>query len=290
MSVLRRIALFLITNMLVIFVISIVMSFLGFDATTYSGLLVLCAIFGMAGSFISLLLSKQIAKWSYQIKIIDPASAHGKDAYVYDVIDKMSASLGIVTPQVGIYQSREVNAFATGAYRDSSLIAFSSQIIESLNDDELAAVAGHELSHIKNGDMVTMTLLVGIANTFVMFFARIIASAMSFSGGDNRRRDGFGTFGYWMLVRLMENVLMLLAYIPICAFSRKREFHADRGAAELINPVAMIGALEKIERFYFPQQKKDSFALAKIENRHRVSLYATHPSIADRISYLRSLP
>ncbi|HNX36879.1 MAG TPA: protease HtpX [Candidatus Cloacimonadota bacterium] len=282
----KRLGLFLLTNFLVVMTLTIIMSILGIRIADYSGLLVLCAVFGFAGSLISLLLSKTIAKWSYKIQLIDRSNATGRYLNLFEAIEQMAAHLGIKTPQVGIYPSADINAFATGATANGALIAFSSAIIERLDDPELAAVAGHELSHVTNGDMVTMTLLTGVANTFVMFFARIIASMIS-----NRDNEGggLGYMGYFLIVMVLENILMLLAYIPISAFSRWREFGADGGAAQLTGPMPMITALQKIDRNYRPETKKDSFAMAKISSRNRVSLFATHPSIEARIERLQKL-
>ncbi|MDD2332463.1 MAG: protease HtpX [Candidatus Cloacimonetes bacterium] len=284
----RRIGLFLLTNLLVVIVISIILSFLGLDAASYTGLLVICSVFGMLGAFISLSMSKWIAKRSYRIQVIDPNQATGKELKLYNAIYQMASYHKISCPEVGIYQSNEVNAFATGASKNNSIIAFSSRLVDNLNDEEIEAVAAHELSHIVNGDMLTMTLLTGVANTFVMFFARVLAFAIDNAMRQNRR-GGLGYLGYWMMIILLENVLMLLAYIPICYFSRQREYRADAGAASLTAPGAMITALQKIDSLYFPQQKKDSFALAKISNRHRASLYATHPSIPQRVEKLKTI-
>lgn len=281
----KRIGLFLLTNLLVIITISIILQLTGINIAQNSGLLVFCAIFGFGGAFISLLLSKTIAKWSYKIQLIDRSNATGRYLTLYENIEKMSAHLGIKTPQVGIYPSPEVNAFATGASANKALIAFSSAIVDRLEDDELAAVAGHELSHVTNGDMVTMTLLTGVANTFVMFFARIVAGLISGSR-DNR---GLGNMGYYFIVIILENVMMMLAYIPISAFSRWREYGADEGAARMVTASPMIDALIKIDRNYQPTDKKDSFAMAKIEGRKRVSLFSTHPSIEARVERLKKL-
>jgi heat shock protein HtpX len=261
---------------------------IGIDTQSYYGLLILCTIFGVTGSFISLWISKFIAKKAYGIKLIDPLKASPKELYLYDSIEKMANSMGLGTPEVGVYQAKEVNAFATGASQNNSLVAFSSALLDTLNEDEIAAVAAHEMSHIKNGDMVTMTLLVGVANTFVMFFARVLAFAIDAASRDNRR-GGLGFMGRWILIILFENVLMLLAYIPISYYSRWREYRADFGAANTTSPRDMINALDKIERFYTQDQKKDTFAMAKINNHRRVSLYATHPSIEDRIKKLQEL-
>jgi heat shock protein HtpX len=287
MSGLKRVGLFLLTNFLVIMTLSVIISLLGIRLQNYTGLLVLCAVFGFAGSLISLLLSKTIVKASYKIQIINPQNASGRVLDLYKAIHQMSQQLGFRTPEVGIYPSAEVNAFATGASANKALVAFSQGIVDRLDDDELAAVAGHELSHIGNGDMITMTLLTGVANTFVMFFARVLASVIANSGRDNRG-GGLGYFGYYIIVVLLENVMMLLAYIPISAFSRWREYGADAGAADLVGAGSMINALAKIDRNYVKSTKKDSFAMAKIENRHLVSLWSTHPSIEARIKRLQA--
>lgn len=288
MTFIKRMSIFLITNFLVMAAISVIVSLLGFRMDGLWGLLILCAMFGMGGSFISLILSKSMAKWSYKVQVIKPGVAHPKAAFLLAAINNMAEQQGITPPEVGIYNSPDANAFATGASQNSALIAFSTGIIDKLNEDELAAVAGHELSHITNGDMVTMTLLMGIVNTFVMFFARIIAYAINSSLRDNRG-GGLGYFGYIMVVSLLQNALMLLAYIPISSYSRFREFRADAGAARLIGAIPMIEALKKISMAYHPEKRSDSYALAKINNRRKVSLFSTHPSMEARIERLQAL-
>jgi len=288
MNFLKRLGIFLLTNFLVMMVITIVVQLLGLKMEGMQGLLVFCALFGMGGSLISLLLSKSMAKWTYKIQILQPGVSHPKAAALLSAIASMAKERGIPTPEVGIYNSADANAFATGSSASSALIAFSSGLVDRLREDELAAVAGHELTHITNGDMVTMTLLMGVANTFVMFFARILAFALdSALRGD--RRGGLGYFGYVLVVTLLQNVLMLLAYIPISAFSRWREFRADAGAAGLAGAGAMISALREISAAYQPEKRSDSFALAKINNNRRVSLFATHPSIEARILRLQAM-
>jgi len=200
----------------------------------------------------------------------------------------MAAERNLKTPEIGIYNSKDANAFATGASQNSALIAFSSTLIDRLSEDELAAVAGHEMSHISNGDMVTMTLLMGVVNTFVMFFARILTVII-----DNALRDdrggGLGYFGYMLVIMVLQNILMLLANIPIAAYSRWREFKADAGSANLVGAAPMIEALKKIAVAYVPEKRTDSYALAKINNRKRMSLFATHPPIEVRIQRLQEL-
>ncbi|MDD4308768.1 MAG: protease HtpX [Candidatus Cloacimonetes bacterium] len=288
MIFLKRIGIFLLTNLLVMTAISIIVNLIGLPMDGMWGLLILCSLFGMGGSLISLLISKSMAKWSYKVKLIQPGNSGTREATLYNSIDAMARERGIRTPEVGIYQSRDANAFATGASQNSALIAFSSGIIDHLNDDELAAVAGHELSHITSGDMVTMTLLMGVVNTFVMFFARVIAFFIDNALRDNRG-GGLGFFGYIMVVTLLQNGLMLLAYIPISAYSRFREFRADAGAANLTGAVPMIEALKKINLAYAPDKRTDSYAMAKINNRRRVSLFSTHPSVEARINKLQEM-
>lgn len=289
MNGLKRIAYFLMLNALVVMMLSIILSFVQLPKEQTVSLLIICALFGFLGSFISLLLSKVSAKMIYKIQIINPSKASGKAAFLYDTIEKMAASKGIKTPEVGIYPAKDVNAFATGASKNKSLVAFSSGMLDILSEDEIAAVAGHELTHITEGDMVSMTLVMGLVNTFVMFVARIVATGIDIAMRGDRERGGLGYFGYYMVVMLLQNVLMLLAMIPVSYYSRQREFKADGGAANITSPHQMISALEKIDRYYFPEKKQDSFALAKINSKNRATLFATHPSISARIERLRNM-
>jgi len=288
MAFLKRIGIFLITNLLVMLVLGFVVSILGLKFQETWGLLIICAIFGMGGSVISLFLSKPLVKASYKVQIVKPGVTHPKIAYLVSAVEAMAAERNLKTPEIGIYNSKDANAFATGASQNSALIAFSSALIDRLSEDELAAVAGHEMSHISNGDMVTMTLLMGVVNTFVMFFARILTVII-----DNALRDdrggGLGYFGYMLVIMVLQNILMLLANIPIAAYSRWREFKADAGSANLVGAAPMIEALKKIAVAYVPEKRTDSYALAKINNRKRMSLFATHPPIEVRIQRLQEL-
>lgn len=288
MAFLKRIGIFLITNLLVMLVLGFVVSILGLKFQETWGLLIICAIFGMGGSVISLFLSKPLVKASYKVQIVKPGVTHPKIAYLVSAVEAMAAERNLKTPEIGIYNSKDANAFATGASQNSALIAFSSALIDRLSEDELAAVAGHEMSHISNGDMVTMTLLMGVVNTFVMFFARILTVII-----DNALRDdrggGLGYFGYMLVIMVLQNILMLLANIPIAAYSRWREFKADAGSANLVGAAPMIEALKKIAVGYVPEKRTDSYALAKINNRKRISLFATHPPIEVRIQRLQEL-
>ena len=288
MNFLKRIGIFLLTNFLVMMVLGIVAGLLGLKMEDLWGLLIICAIFGVGGSVISLFLSKPMAKASYKIQIVKPGVAHPKVAYLFSAVEKMAEERNIRLPEIGIYNSRDANAFATGASQNNALVAFSSTLIDRLSEEELSAVAGHEMTHITNGDMVTMTLLMGVVNTFVMFFARVLTVII-----DNALRDdrggGLGFFGYMLVIMVLQNILMLLANIPIAAYSRWREFNADAGAAKLVGAAPMIEALKKIAVAYVPEKRSDSYILAKINNQKRISLFATHPPIEVRIQHLQEL-
>jgi len=285
----KRIGFYFMLNALVLTMISFVLAILGIRMQQASGLLIMCAVFGFAGSLISLYTSKFAAKRAYKVQLIDGSSSDPQIRFLYDTVAALARERGLSTPEVGIYPSRDVNAFATGASRNKSLMAFSSGMLQTLSNDEIAAVAGHEMTHISEGDMVSMTLVMGLVNTFVMFLARIVATVLDSAMRGDRGRGGLGYMGYYLVVILLQNVLMVLAMIPVSYYSRYREYRADRGAAELNGASNMIAALQKIDRYYAPENRQDSFALAKINNKKRISLFATHPSVEDRIERLRNL-
>jgi heat shock protein HtpX len=289
MNGLKRIAFFLLLNALVVMMLSVILSLIKLPSDQVYSLLIICVLFGFSGSFISLLISKKVAKVGYKIQLIDPQTASGKALMIYETIRGMAEYQRIKMPEVGIYPSKDVNAFATGASRNSSLIAFSSAMLDTLSEEEIAAVAGHELTHIIQGDMVSMTLIMGLVNTFVMFLARIVAFALDAAMRDSRGRGGLGYFGYYMVVILLQNVLLLLAMIPTSYYSRYREYRADKGAAELTNPAQMSHALEKVNPCYYPDPQGQSFAMAKINNRKTTSIFATHPPMANRIAKLKEM-
>lgn len=289
MQGLKRIGFYIMLNALVLIMINFVLALLGIKMEQASGLLIMCAVFGFAGSLISLLISKFAAKKAYKIQLIDANTADPLARFIYQTVDAMAQERGLNTPEVGIYPAKDVNAFATGSSRNKSLVAFSSGMLQMLSEEEIAAVAGHEMTHISEGDMVSMTLVMGLVNTFVMFLARIVAALIDSAMRGDRGRGGLGYFGYYMVVMLLQNVLMILAMIPVSYYSRYREYRADRGAAQLTGAGSMIAALQKIDRYYAPEQKMDSYALAKINNQKKISLFATHPPIAERIEKLRNL-
>ncbi len=292
-AIIKRWGLFLTVNALVLAVLGVIMQLVGVQTQDWIGLLVYCAVFGFAGAVISLFSSKALAKSSYRIQPLTRETASGKALYLFDTIEKMAAHKGISMPEFGIYQSPDNNAFATGASKNKSLIAFSSGIMDNLNEDELSAVAGHEMTHITEGDMVTTTLLMGTVNTFVLFLANIIAAILS---GRRGSRDEGGNSGGLMnsagqsaIAMIIQSVLMVLANIALCAHSRAREFVADEGSARITSPGHMITALEKISAGHVHTTRKDAFALAKINSGQLLSLFATHPPIEKRIERLRRM-
>ncbi len=285
----RRVLLFLATNLLVVLTVSLILGvllpFLGIQVgASVWGLAVFCGVFGMVGAFISLAISRWTAKRAYSIQLVEAGHP------VHEMVERLARDAGLpATPEVGIYRSPEPNAFATGPRKDKTLVAFSTGLLDSMDRAELEAVAGHEISHISNGDMVTMALLMGVANALVMFLARLAAYAIdNFLRSDNRG-GGLGFFGYIMVVMLLESVFMFFAFIPVAWFSRQREFRADHGSAGLTSPGAMARALQRLEesRAFRMPRESNTMALAKIHSHKRVSLWSTHPSTEERVMRLQ---
>lgn len=285
----KRIFLFLITNLFVVLTIGIILALLDIPYKSAIGLMIISFIWGMGGAFISLLMSRWLAKRAYGIRVIDPLNSTGYERRLYEMVRRLCEKEQISVPEVGIYESPEPNAFATGATKKSSIIAFSTGLLNMMDDRQVEAVAGHEITHISNGDMVTLTLLTGVANAFVIFLARIIASAIDQALRGDDGRGGLGFLAYYGVVSILEFVLMLLAYIPIAAFSRYREYSADAGSAKLTNPNSMISALATLGSYSGELDKKNSFTIAKIESKRHISIFATHPPIEKRIERLKTI-
>jgi heat shock protein HtpX len=291
---LKRFGLFLLTNLLVMVTISVILNFVlpafGIQLGGTTGLVVICGLFGMGGSFISLLISKWMAKRAYNLQLIDANTRDPNLRSIYDMIVQLAREAKLPkTPEVAVYEAPDPNAFATGPSKSDALVAFSTGLLRSMNEQEVRAVAAHEISHIANGDMVTMTLLTGVANTFVMLFSRIIAYGIDMALRDDNGRGGLGFMAYFVVVFVLDTVFMLLASLPLAAFSRWREFRADAGGARLTSPHAMAGALQRLKEFADVPTPKDSFVTAKISSGRRVSLWASHPSLDDRIARLRKM-
>lgn len=305
----RRWVLFFTINIIFMVTITAICYVLGIDAYLYSygqdyrSLFIGCAIWGFAGSFFSLLCSKWMAKWMMKVQIIEQ-NATGSQGHLLRKVHYLAQKAGLKKmPEVGLYQSSDLNAFATGPSRNNSLVAVSTGLLERMNEDEVEGVLAHEVAHIANGDMVTMTLLQGVMNTFVMFFARVVVMLIenAMRGGD-RRGGGLGFFGRFMLIQFFQVVFGLLAMIPLGWFSRYREYRADAGSAKLVGPHKMIAALKKLQLYYQVKQtgltheqessaakeEPQSLAAFKISGRKSFwSLLATHPPLEDRIAALQ---
>ena len=295
----KRVFLFLVANfaiMLVMMVVfHVVCAFLGVDpnaAFAQSGelnlesLAVFSLIFGMTGSIISLLLSKTIAKWSVGAKTIDGTEGEA-ERWLVDTVRSLAERANVKMPEVAIYEG-QANAFATGAFRNHALVAVSTDIMAQMTKEELRAVLGHEMSHVANGDMVTMTLLQGVLNACVIFLSRVVAflAANAASDGKGRRRGASGI--YTLVYFVMQIVLGIAASLVVYWFSRRREYAADAGSANLLGtPSSMIAALRRLGNLE-PGVLPDSIKAMGIAGKH-ASIFATHPSLEDRIEALERL-
>lgn len=298
MAIAKRVFLFLVLNFAVVLFISFLLyifniqPFLTQHGINPVALAIFCLIWGMGGAFISLLLSKTMAKWMMGVQIIDPATSDPNSKELLEMVHALASKAGLPgMPDVGVYDSPEVNAFATGASKAKALVAVSTGLLRRLNRDQVEGVLGHEVTHIANGDMVTMTLLQGVINAFVMFFARIIAFAISrwISGSSENERGG--SLMYYGIVFGLEIVFMLFGTLIVAAFSRHREFRADFGGARLSSPENMISALGALKRTIEIQDEKTdqpAFQAFKISSKGGfLRLFASHPPLDDRIASLK---
>ena len=239
MALAKRVFLFLLLNFLVIMMISLILNlfnirpFLSHYGIDYSSLMIFCLIWGMGGALISLSLSRIMAKWAMGVEVIDPNTNDSDLRELLHTVEYLTKDAGVPMPQVGIYRSNEVNAFATGPTQKRSLVAVSSGLLQRMKDDEVKAILAHEVSHIANGDMITMTLLQGVVNAFVMFLARVLAYIFSGMGRSRENSSGGNYMSYILFVYLFDFVFMILGSIVIAAYSRRREFRADAGGARL---------------------------------------------------------
>jgi heat shock protein HtpX len=292
--VFKRIALLVLTNFAVMAAITVVINVLGALGVFghgqflqhYGPLVVMSGIVGFGGSFISLLASKWIAKWTTGAQVISVPRT-SDEAWLLQTVQQLAERAGVATPEVAVYDSPELNAFATGASRDNSLVAVSSGLLARMSRPEIEAVLGHELSHVANGDMVTLTLLQGVLNTFVFFFSRIIGGLIdgALRGRDDDRRGG--GIGYFVSTFVSQLVLGFFAMLIIAAFSRWREFRADRGGANLAGRAKMIAALRRLgsqEESRLPQ----AMAAFGINGGGVFALLRSHPPIEQRIQALEA--
>ncbi len=299
MAFVKRIVLFLAINFLIITTLSIIIAVfnlgpqLSKHGLNYITLMVFCLIWGMGGAFISLLLSKSMAKWMMGVKIIDPNTTDVEKRKLCSIIEELAHKAALKkVPEIGIYPSNEVNAFATGYSQRHALVAVSEGLLNHLDKESVTAVLSHEVSHLANGDMVTMTLLQGIVNAFVMFLARILAYAVSSLGRGRQQRFSYTT--YYICVFLFQMVFMLLGSLVLAAFSRKREYSADKGGAMLVGKEKMIDALKalrvtsEIKDSYSDQAAFQAFKISSPRKKGFIHLFATHPPLEDRIEKLQN--
>ena len=286
----KRIALFLVTNIAVLIVIAIVVRLLGLEqiadanGLNLGALLAFSAVIGFTGAIISLLISKPMAKWQTGAHVItDPSNAD--ERWLIDTVAKLSARAGVKTPEVAIYPG-EANAFATGAFKNSALVAVSTGLLQSMTQDEVEAVLAHEVAHVANGDMVTMTLIQGVLNTFVVFLSRVVGYVVD----RQLNKDGNGQgIGFFVTSLVCQIVFGVLASLIVAWFSRQREFRADAGASDYMGqPNSMISALSRLGRLE-PGDLPQNIQASGISDRPSfMALFSTHPPIDVRIAALRN--
>ncbi|MDC9728539.1 MAG: protease HtpX [Methyloprofundus sp.] len=287
-----RIVLFLATNIAIMAVISIVFSLLGLNGIldaqgvdlNLNALLVMSAVIGMTGSFISLAISKWSAKRAMGVHVIEQAQ-NQTEQWLVSIVAKQAREAGIDMPEVGIFQSPDANAFATGMTKNSSLVAVSTGLLHAMSQDEVEAVVGHEISHVANGDMVTMALMQGVVNTFVYFFATIIGHTVDRLIFKNEEGHGIA---YFITQLVAQIVLSFLASMLVAWFSRYREFKADVGGAHLAGKEKMIGALRALQRAHEPEELPGQLAAFAINGSEVKKLFMSHPPLEERIAALQN--
>jgi heat shock protein HtpX len=288
----KRVALFLATNLAVMLLLGLVLSVLqsvfGVRLGQNGQLLAFAAVFGFGGAFFSLLISKWMAKRSTgMVLITEPKS--DSERWLVEVVRRQSQAAGIKMPEVGIYDAPEINAFATGPSRNNSLVAVSTGLLRAMSRDEAEAVLGHEISHVANGDMVTMTLIQGVVNTFVIFLSRVVARVIDAAVSGNRESSG-PSFFYYIVVFALDLVFGMLAQVVVMWFSRHREFRADAGGAQLAGKEKMIAALQRLGQTYgentLPSSVKAFGISGGIAHGMR-GLFMSHPPLEVRIQKLR---
>ena len=289
----KRILLYLLTNLAIVLVLSITMRILGVEpyltqqGINFNTLLVFAALVGFGGSFISLLISKWTAKMAVGARVIE-TPGNEAERWLLQTVARQAKAAGIGMPQVAIYDAPEINAFATGATRNSALVAVSTGLLRNMSEDEAEAVLGHEISHVANGDMVTLALIQGVVNTFVIFFARVIGHTIDRVVFKNQESTGPAFF---VTTLIAELVLGVLASLIVMWFSRQREFRADAGGARLAGRTKMIAALERLQAMHEPShlpEKMAAFGINGGKNGGLKSLFMTHPPLEERIAALRT--
>ncbi len=298
-SITKRVGLFLLVNLLVVATITVILSLLRvghyFPAGGLAGLAVFCLVWGFVGAFISLALSRLMAKWLMGVQVIPPDTTDPTLRELVDIVHELARRAELPKmPEVGIYESQDVNAFATGPSRSRALVAVSSGLLQRLGQREVEGVLGHEVTHIANGDMVTMALIQGVMNAFVLFLSRVLAFAVSQAMRSRDDRDSGGGWMEFLLIQVFQIIFGLLGAIVVAWFSRWREFRADAGGARLAGRENMINALRALRRLYDPEvataeaQRAPSFQSLKISGHPGgfLALFASHPPIEVRIARL----
>ncbi len=294
----KRIFLFILVNLLVMTTITVVLSLLGVQPFLQRGgldlqsLAIFCLVWGMGGALISLLISRWMAKRMMGVKVIAPDTRDAGEQALVQTVQRLAQGAGIPMPEVGLYESDDINAFATGPSKSRSLVAVSTGLLRKLDRPEVEGVLGHEITHIANGDMVTMTLLQGVVNAFVMFLARVLAYVVAQALRGNDREGGMSQGIYFVCVLVFQIVFMVLGSMVVMAFSRWREFRADAGGAHLAGRESMIRALQALQRDHEAlAQAKAPPALATMQISGRdgvMRFFMSHPPLEQRIERLRS--
>lgn len=290
-----RIILFLATNMAVLLVASVTLNILGVEhyltgtGLNLTSLLIFCAVFGFAGSIISLLMSKWMAKRSTGTQLIEQPRSE-EERWLLETVAELSEKAGIKMPEVGVFPAQQANAFATGWNRNDALVAVSSGLMQRFRPEEIRAVLAHEIGHVANGDMVTLALVQGVVNTFVMFFARIAGYAVDSFLRRDEEGGGVG-IGFYITTFIFEIIFGILASTIVAWFSRRREYRADEAGATLANPHAMIGALQRLKaESGIPDQmpaQMTAFGINSHLKQGLMALFASHPPLDDRIAALK---
>ncbi len=302
MSIFKRIILFFAINALVVITLSIVLNllhvrpYLSAYGIDYKALMIFCLIWGMGGALISLALSRVMAKWLMGVKVIDPRTQDPQLHSFVALVHKIAQEAHLPEmPEVGVYESNEVNAFATGPSKRRSLVAVSSGLLDRMSTREIEGVVAHEVSHIANGDMVTMTLLQGVVNAFVMFLARALAWVFSGAGKSRDESHGASYLSYMLMVFVFEVVFMLLGSMVIAAYSRFREYRADAGGAHLAGKEKMLAALQSLLSYQEVRNGRaekvafQNFKISQTKHSGFLALLASHPPLEKRIEKLRDV-
>ena len=288
----KRIVLFLLTNLAIVFLLNITLRLFGVDrifdqnGINYTGLLILSLVIGFGGSFISLAMSKWSAKWMTKARVITQPS-NEMERWLLETVAAQSKRAYIGMPEVAIYDAPEINAFATGMNKNASLVAVSTGLLEKMTRDEIEAVLGHEVAHIANGDMITLALIQGVVNTFVVFLARVIGYVVDSAINKGRRGPGIG---YWVTTIVAEIVLGILASTIVMWFSRQREFRADEGGAFLAGRDKMVMALRRLQSAYEPSSLPKQMQAFGVSGNASISrLFMSHPPLSERIEALENI-